>query len=562
MRDGRWITEAVLDHEAEAITTAKKYLNAGTAQGARVIAERTIGEDRSTEKTVFEEMRAVSDKRPVTLNAIDDAPWCDDADALYALPARMTLTRLLRTYMDRNTILASELLYAFRPLQRLQDHDSNIYPAAVDRIATLQAAGREDVDIKTRRDALYVMIDEVGRRARRAEGEKVMRQAGLDDLPAAYRRAERAAFDPKEQDFLVRAAIGRDLACRQSWLGKLEALLEAVSDDLPDGALPMLDGFIADCLGVGEVIQEVLGDRPNLGGAIIALMDLAEGKGLPPTLGAPSKIAEDVAQLFAGGRLPESATVLMERVYREVGGRSPLSRNDPTREHEVYELLAARFITRQGVVGGPRMAVAMTRRYTQRIEQGGDAGWRHAIVGVSSMLMDGARRLHYLATLSLAPEMETHITTILEMIVDAIKASRTVDDLTGDMPPPQKLTTVTSVQRALMNGHGIPEVMQQRVFAHFDSMLAKYVEQAHIIERLDHPSDSLRQRAERLISFCGSGVLLEGKALAVARERVLGYLKRPDFMTEFLNDVPPDQQETEVRKLHSRLARAGFGGAA
>jgi hypothetical protein len=111
-----------------------------------------------------------------------------------------------------------------------------------------------------------------------------------------------------------------------------------------------------------------------------------------------------------------------------------------------------------------------------------------------------------------------------------------------------------------MDGHHIPEVLQQRLFAHFDTMLARYVESAQIIERLDSPSDSLRQRAERLISFCGSGVLMEGKALSVARERVLGHLRRPDFMAEFLRDVPAEQQDTELRQFHGRLARAGFGG--
>jgi len=560
MRDNRWVTESVLDREAEAVSLARKQLNAGSVQGARVIFERSMGGDMTAERVVFEEVRAAVDNKPISIAPIDEASWCETADDLYGLPARMTMTRVLRRYLERNTAIASELLYAFRPLSRLQNHDSNVYPAAVDRVATLQAADRDDLDAKTRRDALYAMIDEVGRRARRAEGEKMMRKAGLDDLPDAFRQAGMAAFDPAEQAFLVRAAIGRDLSSRQSWLAKLDSLLSAVSSDLPPDALAMLDAFIADCMGIGQVVQDILGNRPNLAAALMALIDLVEGKGAPSGDG-PSETSEVLFQLFSEKRLPSAATVVMDRVYREVAGKSPLSRNEPNREHEFYENLCTRVISRMGILGAGRMAVAVTRRYNHRIPEGGDTGWRKSIVGVSAMLPDSARRLHYLAALSQAREAEPYGSLILDLIVDAIKTTRTVDDFAGDQPPAQKLVTVTSVQRAVMDGKGLPTAMHDRVFSHFDQLLARYVEEARIIERLDNPSDTLRQRAERLVSFCASGALMEGKALALARQRVLDHLRQPDFMTEFLRDVSPDHQETEVRTFHARLARAGFGGS-
>jgi len=560
MRDNRWVTESILDREAEAVSLARKLLNAGSVQGARVIFERSMGGDMTAERVVFEEVRAAVDNRPVAVTPIDEAPWCETADDLYGLPARMTMTRLLRRYLDRNTAIVSELLYAFRPLSRLQNHESNIYPAAVDRVATLQATDRDDLDVKTRRDNLYAMIDEIGRRARRAEGEKMMRKAGLDDLPDAFRQAGMAAFDPAEQAFLVRAAIGRDLSGRQSWLAKLDSLLSAVSNDLPSDALAMLDEFIADCMGIGQVVQDILGNRPNLAAALMALIDLVEGKGTPSGDG-PSETSEVLFQLFAEKRLPSAATVVMDRVYREVAGKTPLSRNEPNREHEFYEGLCTRVISRMGILGAGRMAVAVTRRYNHRIPEGGDTGWRKSIVGVSAMLPDPARRLHYLAALSRAREAEPYGSLILDLIVDAIKTTRTVDDFAGDQPPAQKLVTVTSVQRAVMDGKGLPTAVHDRVFSHFDQLLAHYVEQARIIERLDNPSDTLRQRAERLVSFCASGALMEGKALALARQRVLAHLRQADFMTEFLRDIPPDHQETEVRTFHARLARAGFGGS-
>lgn len=559
MRDGRWTTDSVMEAQSEAVRLARKYLTAGTVQGARVIAERDLMEGMTAERVVFEELREASDNRPLTINRLDEAAWCETPDDLYGLPARMVVSRLLRSYLNRNTVVASELLYNFRVLSRLQNHDSNIYPAAVDRVATLQAADRDDLDIRTRRDALYALLDEVGRRARRAEGEKLLWKTGLDDLPKMARRARKAAFDPAEQQFLVRAAIGRDLSGQRSWLGKLDALLGAVSDDLPPDLLAMLDEFIADCLSVSEVIQDILGERPNLAHALIGLIDLIEGRDGDANGGADrSEAASVLARLFAERRLPSSALVVLDRVCREVQGSNPLSRNDPQREHEAYEDLCRRVITRRGLTGEHRMAVAITRRYNHRLPEGGDTGWRKSIVGVAAMLADAARRLHYLAALTHAREAEPYQGLILDLIVDGIKLTRCVDDFADGLPPAEKLATVTSLQRALMDGRGLPEPLVQRMFSHFDDMLLRYVEQSRLIERLDQPDDTLRLRAERLVSFCGSGVLLEGKALAAARTRVLDHLRRPDFMAEFVRDLPPERHEAQVRQFYDRLARAGF----
>ncbi len=558
-REGRWLTDSVLDREQEAVQLAKKCLNAGTVQGARVIYERPLGNGETAERTVFEEEREAVDNRPMTISAIQDAAWCEDAEALYELPARMVITRLLRHYLNRNTIIASELLYDFRALSRLQNHDSNIYPAAVDRVATLQAAHHEDLDIKARRDSLYAMIDEVGRRARRAEGEKIMRKASLNDLGKARRLAEKAAFDPLEQAFLVRATVGRALSGQRSWLGKLEMLLAAVSGERPPDDLAMLDEFIADCLGVSEVIQEILGSRPNLSSALMGLIDLIEGPHADQQ--APEQESESLrvlSQLLTDHRLPACAQVVMDRICREIQGTQPLSRNNPAKEHEAYETLCRRVVTRQGLTGESRMAVALTRRYNLRLTEGGDTGWRNSIVGVCGMLRETARRLHYLTALSHSDEVEPYLDLIRAIIVEDMRTLRTVDDVAADMAATEKLATITSIQRAVMGGKNLPRAVTERAFGHFDEILLRYVETARLIERLDRPSDSLRLRSERLVSFCGSGILLEGKALAAARARVLDYLRRPDFLAQFVADVPSDRQEQAVRQFYGRLAKAGF----
>jgi len=557
MRDGRWTTDSVVQGDREGIALARKFLNAGTVQGARVLFERDLMDGVTSERVIFQEMREASDSKPLRIGPVDHADWCETAEDLYDLPSRMILGRLLRRFLDLHVLTASELLYLARPMQRLRDHDSNIYPAAVDRIATLQAQEREDVDIRDRRDTLYALVDEVARRARRAEGEKLMWKTSLSDYPAMIRRSRKAAFDASEQDALVRANVARCLGNERSWLGKLETLLAAVSDDLAPQHLAILDGFIADCLGISQVIQDLLGERPNLASAISGLIDLIEGKDRAGTKGR-SESADILAALFAARRLPCGAMVITDRVCREVQGVNPLSRNDPGKENEAYEHVCRRVIAVHGVFGDERMAVALTRRYGQRLLEGGDTGWRKSIVAVSASLREYGRRLHYLSALLRAREARPFEPLITELLVDTIKGIRTVDDVAAGLPPPQKLSAVTSVQRAVLNAAPLAETLTQRAFTRFDDMLVRYIEDIRLIERLDTPEDPLRLRAERLVAFCASGALMEGKALALVRKRVISHLRQQNFLEEFVRDLPPERQEAQVRKFYEKLATAGF----
>ena len=83
-----------------------------------------------------------------------------------------------------------------------------------------------------------------------------------------------------------------------------------------------------------------------------------------------------------------------------------------------------------------------------------------------------------------------------------------------------------------------------------------------VIQRLDDSRLPFRDRATRLVTFCASGVLTVGKASAIARETILGYLRRKDFITEFTADIPePAEKERAIKEFYALLAGTGFNVA-
>ena len=76
---------------------------------------------------------------------------------------------------------------------------------------------------------------------------------------------------------------------------------------------------------------------------------------------------------------------------------------------------------------------------------------------------------------------------------------------------------------------------------------------------MDNPNTHLRDRAVMLVKFCGAGVLPEGKALALARKRVIKLLRQPSFDAHFIEGIPdPHRAEKALRDFHKLLIQGGL----
>jgi hypothetical protein len=108
-------------------------------------------------------------------------------------------------------------------------------------------------------------------------------------------------------------------------------------------------------------------------------------------------------------------------------------------------------------------------------------------------------------------------------------------------------------------GSSLPLNERQYLFDKVDEMLYDYLMHDGVIENLDDASLPLHKRALTLIKFCGSGALLEGKALNLARQRVVSHLKQPKFVENYTQFAQTAQEKEQmVRELKDELAKAGF----
>jgi hypothetical protein len=553
-RDGRWSTQTVLYKEDEAKSLAKKLFADKSCEGVKVVRNWHRSDGTMIESVVHSEGRTVKDDAPVRIVPIESVPEekCETPDDFLGDSARNVVNRVFRNYLDKVILTPTELMHSYKELKRLQDKD-NLVPSAVDRVAALQTKDGSQ-DAKSRGQEIFKSIDEISARARRIESLKLPKVEGrLSDAIAKIDSMDAV----EDRDYLALVVLSRDLMDARSWLGKLERLCQLAMEDDDPHAIGILDGVIADVLG-SNVVQDVLGYQAGLGAAIIAMFDLAEGK-----LGAQRTEAGESSailnKLFAERKLPASRALLLDRAHRQIRSTSPLNRSEDGKELEEFKRVLARGMTADGFIMGAETAEAMTTRYSRLVEQGGAAGRKAAIEAMFRLMPDKALGLVYLCEMTKTFYAEEHVLD-LAALLDLVLTARSIGDLCDRrLPPKERMMRATLAHRAVMDSP-FPSNLRTRIADFIDSVLENYLVSEQIIEKLDHQDSPLRERAVRLVQFCGSGVLPEGNAKARARQRVLSLLRQPNFDAHFIDGfTDPARAQKALRDFHILLVKAGFG---
>jgi hypothetical protein len=133
-------------------------------------------------------------------------------------------------------------------------------------------------------------------------------------------------------------------------------------DDLPPALLPLIDELAAGVMGAASMIKDTLGNQPHLGGALMALADLAAGRQEPNLPGAPAGF-NAFADLMSKAAMPETRSVLYDRLQRELATDKPLSREPATTQRRQFDLLVDKLADDSGIfAGGTAMVAAIARR--------------------------------------------------------------------------------------------------------------------------------------------------------------------------------------------------------
>lgn len=553
--DERWTIESQFDSEEAARLAAKAVAAKRLHQAVRVVKFWQRADGGMTETVISHQTVGVAEAK-VTPSPIEDAPYCRKVRDYYSPDSRETIGKILRKYLEKVILTPTELIHSSKALKRVQEVDTLFVPA-VDRVATLQAKAAQE-DSRTRRDEIYKAITQMTQRARRTEETPNLPTLRRNDLTQLLGEIEKLA-PPAESEYYALVVLSRDLMQHNSWLAKLDRLAALTSPDLSAQTMSLLDGVYADLFSVPSALQEILGEQRNLAEALLSIIDLCDGK-LTPANPDLSRVMALINPLMAAGSLPETHRSLLVKLERQLAGSQPLARNDPGKEGESIRLIAERLVGPKGLLGGPAMAAALTRRAVLLQEAGGKTGLKKAVESMVATLPDSLACVFYLRDLAASELAEDVNESIETCFIREVKVA-SIDQLSPPkFSPTDRMRRATRMFEAIRQADGLKAEFRNSLTAHLDRLLVGYLETKGIIEKLDDPQAHLRDRTTRLLEFSAAGVLPAGsEAHRIARDRIVGILRQPQFELHFIEGVTqPAEAEKMLRHLHGLLSRGGY----
>jgi len=563
LRDGSWAIEGAARDLETAEKTAMQFMARAGVMGVRVVKETLKNiQSPAPGDILFEKLRPAPSGERIAVGEIGSTPpICQDVEDLFHGPGRKTINRLFRAYLDKQGVTPTEVMHNAREMKRAVDFQT-LLPSAVAKVAQMQARSEEGGDVGARRDALYGFVDKISERAKKAESKSLpsLEKEGVNE---AIEHINKSA-NGEAPGYLFRVAASRDLVARRNWWDKFATTVDWAEACESDPALANLDWFISDALSNAEVLQDLLGEQDSLAGALIALMEIADGvREIDPERAENPENVEATAlkinKLFRKAKLPESKLAVMDRVCRQLQTSGSLTR-DREEEPKVFREMLQKLIPGTELVGGPEMAEAITHRQSHIINKGGEGGLKAATASVLPALRDPGRKAGYLLALFesdlgqnvLKDEIDHHLNGLFMTPASVNQIVR------SSVAPNKKMEKVTSIFYRIQSSN-LPDARKQQLTQHLDDLLASYIVDGRILDRVDDPDKPLHIRAFMLVSMCQPEMLPNGKASKLAREIIVKHLRRPNFETELVAQIAdPAKKEKILRDFHVQLRRSGF----
>jgi len=558
-----WQIDATVNNKSEIEEVAAQILGESGVSGVRVVHDSILIEksinDLEEEDFVFEKIKdAVQEK--IFVGEIDTAPNCEVAEDLLKPDALTTLNRLFRKYLDKNNITAMEVIHNGKEIKRLNDADT-LVPSAVGKVAKIQSEN-SDASSNERRDILFEFMQEITNKANQAE-ERGLPEIKKASFTEAISELKKTASEV-ELEYLLNVIIAKELIDTRSYWGKLLQTIRWASDLDDPGVEAALDRFVADILANNSVIQDLLGDQLDLGSAVIEMLDLGSGS---LETGELDELQEEgiewtkakLNQIMARPNFKISQLILLERAEQQIAGSGKLSKEGETGEKERFNAILDRVITKDEVLGGAQMAEALTERQTRLINKGGLTGLKEAINTLIPSLRSPARKIALLLSLAASKMAEDKLEQFIQEHIETllIKPSSISGIVSPDLPPNRKMEQITSSFYQIEKSQ-LDQELKDKITARLDDILASYLEESKIIEKIDNPSRPMHLRAMMLVGMCQSEMLPRGKASNIARDVITKHLKKPDFNTELVAQVDEAEKDNVIARFQSQLKRAGI----
>lgn len=400
--EGRWLTDRIFPDETPAVAHAQQALESNQHEAVRVIEERHGRNGFVHERVVFEEARLGVGQRSVKASPIEEAAFCDSTAELLELPARRTVGRVLRQYLDHIGLVPLELMFSGGQLRQLERRD-DLLSQAMGIVAALQvrqSGGR----IVGRMDRLYELMREW---ETALEGAKELRQLETTLRVDGMHGLLRALADHPEdrRRYLGLGTLGLLLGDSAELTGKVALLIEQLERGVGADGIALIDDVLAELFDNLDTVRAMLGRRGDLAEAARIVIRLATGDHRKGPYDDP--LLTRVNWAVKEFDLPKTRQALHDWLDRAIRSTQPLTKDGPDADRAAFTVLLTELVGDEGLTGGAKVSEAMTQRARSVLAEGSDDQRVDAAIDrMVRMITPPGAKLGYLLDLNTTPTGE------------------------------------------------------------------------------------------------------------------------------------------------------------
>jgi len=467
--DDRWSIYSSAGNRDRALDQANALLATRQYDAVKVTRE---GFKPGQEDVIFEESGQGRVQKKITITPVETAPLCKKSADYYGFESRKTIGRLLRKYLDENSITALELLHCAGHLKWLIRNET-LLNQAVQNIARVQSKESGEKP-HVRIDELHKMAGRISKRAdKAADVEKyylVLKEHGLE---AVYNAVNDGA-PAKNHEFLIRAAIAARVGDANDWERKLDHAITLAEAPSGNSAFAYMDEVIAEILDGAAAVTEVLGYQKNLGESLQTLVRLSGGSYTAQK--RAGACLERLNAVRARRDMPYTRSVMLNRVEREVGGINPLTREGQGTEEEAFRGLMADMVQNRAIAdGGGGLSEAATLRAKTVFHDGvSDQSSDKAIEDTLGLLPTKAAKFGYLIDLCGTDFGTKNQGYIVNRLAELLKTMKSATDLVHRGAKISDVIVAAADIRDRLLSTGLPDEWRLRFARHIYNLLAEY----------------------------------------------------------------------------------------
>ncbi|MEA2824780.1 MAG: hypothetical protein QOF03_1262 [Alphaproteobacteria bacterium] len=556
-RGGEWSLVEVITQRDDAVKYAKVLVEEG-ATAVRVMKETHEPETGDyMSLSIFEHGATESKKKNTKLDDGANSTPCFKPDDLYSYHARATMGRVMAEWLGRHKLTPTEFIHTAAALEKFEA-TGTVFQHAIQKVAVSQAAEAESSVaqiVKSLNELCTIAMNRVFKDERR--GSFPTLEAGqFGPL------AENLAANP-EGRYVLNGALAKYLATAASWDAKLRNILILMAELPSTGPgrvllLSAIDVLVSEILTGAAALADLLGQNPDLGHALMNLVELFLGDEVHVGEGGGQGINE-LARFFARDELPYARQSIASRIITELKGMKRLCPGSIDEEFKMLRRLGNKLVRGQGkYLSHEDLMTAFQER--------------------SKRLVSHEPLLQFMQNAKTPDEKLERLLTVEENIVGAenkrmlstfvipiISSNSFEAELYTGSPTRLRLRRVAELQERVLRS-GFQEVQKNQIASALDKVAQRIDERSRFLASIETRVANPNERMDMIFKLCTAGVFTQGALMTKARQLLIACLAKPGFLVSYTAQLEQIgrggiTQDEALTELASQLEKIGIAQA-